>query len=178
MKTHLTFIKIGGGEVIAPTKTAVTHEIIDDVTLPTKYFGNMLTYDDGTWVILTDAVAEENARWNNGEITVDFNLIGDRPVGRTPTESRIVQVAALAFDEIGVELDELGISSTDSNVPMALNIPAITIAGGGNGGGAHSPGEWFIPINTHVGPQTALLVMLSLVGIDGVAEPLLEEMGD
>ena len=125
-----------------------------------------------------EAVAEENARWNNGEITVDFNLIGDRPVGRTPTESRIVQVAALAFDEIGVELDELGISSTDSNVPMALNIPAITIAGGGNGGGAHSPGEWFIPINTHVGPQTALLVMLSLVGIDGVTEPLLEEMGD
>jgi len=58
---HLTFIKIGGGEVIAPTKTAVTHEIIDDVTLPTKYFGNMLTYDDGTWVILTDAVAAENA---------------------------------------------------------------------------------------------------------------------
>ena len=99
-------------------------------------------------------------------------------MGRTPTESRIVQVAALAFDEIGVELDELGISSTDSNVPMALNIPAITIAGGGNGGGAHSPGEWFIPISTHVGPQTALLVMLSLVGIDGVTEPLLEEMGD
>ena len=61
---------------------------------------------------------------------------------------------------------------------MALNIPAITIAGGGNGGGAHSPGEWFIPINTHVGPQTALLVMLSLVGIDGVTEPLLEEIGD
>ena len=61
---------------------------------------------------------------------------------------------------------------------MALNMPASPIAGGGNGGGAHSPGEWFIPINPHVGPQTALLVMLSLVGIDGVTEPLLEEIGD
>lgn len=58
---HLTFIKIDGGEVIAPNKTPDTHEIIDDVTLPTKYYGNMLTYDSGTWIILTDAVAEENA---------------------------------------------------------------------------------------------------------------------
>ena len=125
-----------------------------------------------------EAVAEENARWNNGEVTVDFNLIGDRPVGRTPTEIPIVQVAALTFDELGINLQELGISSTDSNVPMSLGIPAITIAGGGNGGGSHSPGEWFMPVNSHLGPQTALLVTLSLVGIDGMTEPLLEEIGD
>ena len=124
------------------------------------------------------AVAEENARWNSGQISVEFNLIGDRPVGKTPTESAIVQVAALAFDKIGIELQELSISSTDSNVPMSLGIPAITIAGGGNGGGVHSPGEWFIPINSHLGPQTALLITLALAGIDGFTEPLLEELGD
>jgi len=124
----------------------------------------------------TEAVAEENARWNNGEITVDFNLIGDRPVGATPTESSIVQVAALAFDAVGIQLRELGISSTDSNVPMSLGIPAITIAGGGNGGGAHSPDEWFVPTNSHVGPQTAFLVTLALAGVSGVTEPLLEEL--
>ncbi|MDP6651311.1 MAG: M20/M25/M40 family metallo-hydrolase [Gammaproteobacteria bacterium] len=121
------------------------------------------------------AVAEENARWNNGEISVDFNLIGDRPVGSTPTESPIVQIAALAFDEVGVQLQELGISSTDSNVPMSLGIPAITIAGGGNGGGSHSPGEWFAPVNSHEGPQTALLIVLALAGIEGVSPALLEE---
>lgn len=123
-----------------------------------------------------DAVAEENARWNNGEISVDFNLIGDRPVGETPSSSPIVQVAALAFDEIGLELDRLSISSTDSNVPMSLGIPAITIAGGGNGGGAHSPDEWFVPTSSHVGPQTAFLVTLALTGIAGYTEPLLEEL--
>lgn len=124
-----------------------------------------------------EAVAEENARWNNGEITVDFVLIGDRPAGRTPTESPIVQVAALAFDAVGVELQELSISSTDSNVPMALGIPAITIAGGGNGGGAHSPDEWFAPVNSHVGPQTALLVILALVGLTDVTPAILQERG-
>ena len=125
-----------------------------------------------------EAVSEENARWDNGQIFVEFNLIGDRPVGKTSPDSPIVQVAALSFDELGIELQELGTSSTDSNLPMSLNIPAITIAGGGNGGGAHSPGEWFIPTNSHLGPQTALLIMLSLVGIDGVSQPLLKELGN
>jgi di/tripeptidase len=106
---------------------------------------------------------------------VDFNLIGDRPTGRTPPEDPIVQVAALAFDELGIELQELSTSSTDSNVPMSLGIPAITIAGGGNGGGAHSPGEWFIPLDSHLGPQVALLIALSLSGIEGTSKPLLKE---
>jgi tripeptide aminopeptidase len=123
-----------------------------------------------------EAVAEENARWNNGEISVDFNLIGDRPVGATPIQSPIVQVAALAFDSVGIELNSLGISSTDSNVPMSLGIPAITIAGGGDGGGAHSPDEWFVPTDSHVGPQTAFLITLALAGVAGVTEPMLTEM--
>ncbi len=123
------------------------------------------------------AVAEENARWNNGEISVEFVLIGDRPTGLTPVSSPIVQSAALAFEANDIALQELGISSTDSNVPMSLGIPAITIAGGGDGGGAHSPGEWFAPENSHLGPQTALLTILALAGIDGLSEPLLQERG-
>lgn len=123
------------------------------------------------------AVAEENARWNNGEISVEFVLIGDRPVGRTPTQSALVQAAALAFDEVGIELQELSISSTDSNVPMSLGIPAITVAGGGNGGGAHSPDEWFIPTDSHQGPQTSFLITLAMVGIQGVEPGLLEQSG-
>jgi tripeptide aminopeptidase len=122
-----------------------------------------------------EAVAEENARWGEGEISVEFNLIGDRPVGRTATDSPIVQIAALGFDAVEVELQELGISSTDSNLPMSLGIPAITIAGGGNGGGAHSPSEWFSPRESHVGPQLALLLTLGLVGIEGISPAMLEK---
>jgi len=122
-----------------------------------------------------EAVAEENARWDNGEISVNFVLIGDRPVGRTATEDSLVQAAALAFDKVGIELQQLGISSTDSNVPMSLGIPAITIAGGGNGGGAHSPDEWFVPTNSYEGPQTSFLIALAMVGIQGVDIGLLEK---
>ena len=121
------------------------------------------------------AVSEENARWGQNLISVEFKLIGDRPVGRTDPSSSVVQAAAMAFDALGIELTGLGISSTDSNVPMSLNIPAITIAGGGGGGGAHSPDEWFSPVNSHQGPQMLLLTLLALAGIEGVSEPLLEE---
>lgn len=124
-----------------------------------------------------EAVAEENARWNNGEISVDFVLIGDRPVGRTATQESLVQAAALAFDKLGIELQQLSISSTDSNVPMSLGIPALTIAGGGNGGGAHSPDEWFVPTDSHEGPQTSFLIALAMVGIQGVDTGLLEQQG-
>lgn len=123
-----------------------------------------------------EAVAEENARWNSDRITVEFHLIGDRPVGRTHTDSPVVQAAAMAFDSLGIQLSELSTSSTDSNVPMSLGIPAITIAGGGSGGGAHSPDEWFMPADSWTGPQTALLIMLALAGIDGVTEPLLKDL--
>ncbi len=123
-----------------------------------------------------EAVAEENARWNSGEITVDFVLIGDRPVGQTPSDSPLVQLTALAFEELGVEFRGLSISSTDSNVPMSLGIPAITIDGGGQGGGAHSPDEWFIPTDSHLGPQASLLIILGLAGIEGVSDAQLKKL--
>ncbi len=120
-------------------------------------------------------VAAENERWNNnGEITVAFRLIGDRPSGRTSVASPIVQVAALAMAEAGGELQGVRLSSTDSNIPMALGIPAITITGGGESGGEHSPEEWFDPRDSERGPQMALLLVLGLVGVEGTSAPLLQ----
>ena len=120
-----------------------------------------------------EAVLEENARWPEGDIKVEFVLIGDRPAGRTDAEEPIVQIAALAISASGLELRGLSTSSTDSNIPMSLGIPAITIAGGGNGGGAHSPGEWFVPTESHKGPQAALLIALGMAGIVNETKPLL-----
>jgi acetylornithine deacetylase/succinyl-diaminopimelate desuccinylase-like protein len=123
-----------------------------------------------------EAVAEENARWGRGEISVDFVLIGDRPVGRTEPSSPLVQLTRLAFDEVAIEFRGLSISSTDSNVPMSLGIPAITIDGGGDGGGAHSPDEWFVPTDSHLGPQASLLLILGLAGIEGSTQALLPKL--
>ncbi len=123
--------------------------------------------------VTAQAVAEENARWNNGEITVNFHLIGDRPTGSTAAEQPLVQVAALAFDAVGSPLEALRTSSTDSNIPMSLGVPAITIGGGGSSGGEHAPEEWYDPTDSHKGPQLAFLLTLGLVGIEGLSAPQL-----
>ena len=123
--------------------------------------------------VTAQAVAEENARWNNGEITVNFRLIGDRPTGSTAPEHPLVQVAALAFEAVDSPLEALRTSSTDSNIPMSLGVPAITIGGGGSSGGEHAPEEWYEPTDSHKGPQLAFLLTLGLVGIEGLSAPQL-----
>ena len=124
--------------------------------------------------VALEAVSEENARWPDGNITVEFVLIGDRPAGGTDASEPLVQVAAMAIGATGLKLRGLNTSSTDSNIPMSLGIPAITIAGGGNGGGAHSPGEWFVPTESHKGPQTSLLIALGMAGLVNETLPLLQ----
>ena len=111
------------------------------------------------------ALKEENGRWNNkGKISLDIKLIGDRPTGTQSQESPIIQVAAAANKYMKVE-DDFGFSSTDSNMPISIGIPAITIDGGGNGKGAHSLDEQWDSKDSHIGSQRALLITLGIVGV-------------
>lgn len=67
--------------------------------------------------------------------------------------------------------------STDSNTAMSLGVPAMTISGGGEGGSAHSLAEWYKPVDAYQGPQNVLLTSLTLVGVKGVSEPVLQAKG-
>jgi len=49
----------------------------------------------------------------------------------------------------------------------------VTIGGGGEGGDAHTTGEWYRPTESHLGPQSALLLVLALAGLEGVTKPML-----
>lgn len=121
-----------------------------------------------------EAADEENKRWGKGEvIKVEFKLVGDRPAGVVPLDSAIVQAARRSVAAVGAEVRTIGASSTDSNTPISLGIPAVTLGGGGVGGGSHGPGEWYSPVNAWLGPQNTLLTLLSLVGVDGATQPLL-----
>ena len=68
--------------------------------------------------------------------------MGVRPAGQTAKDSPIVQTALAVSRALQIE-EVLREGSTDSNVPMNLKIPAITISGGGAGTGAHSLNETF-----------------------------------
>ena len=121
-----------------------------------------------------DAADEENKRWNQKDvIKVDFKLVGDRPAGASSPESPMLHAARKGIISVGGEVKSIMASSTDSNLPISLGIPAVTLGSGGVGGGSHGPGEWYSPVNAWLGPQSQFLTIISLVGVEGVTQPLL-----
>jgi di/tripeptidase len=133
-----------------------------------------LQLEEKALAIVQHAVAQENARWRSDKITAEIKLIGDRPAGATPRASPIIEAARRAVTAVapGAPI-EFAASSTDANLAMSLGIPAVTIGGGGEGGGQHSLNEWYKPTNAHLGPQNALLTLLMLAGLAGVSDPIL-----
>lgn len=111
------------------------------------------------------ALAEENDLRTRGEpLTVDVDMIGDRPSGEVAVDDPFVQQAAAVTRALGLE-PSFGRSSTDSNIPISMGIPAITIGGGGQGVGAHSLDEWFRNVDGALGVQRVLLIVLAQVGV-------------
>jgi len=170
-KTTFTVGTVSGGTSV----NSIAADAVFELDMRSNDASELAKLEERVRSVTAEAVAQENARWqNNGEIAVNFRLIGDRPVGNTASGNPLVQVAALAYNEVGSPIQQLRTSSTDSNIPMSIGIPAITIGGGGSSGGEHSPEEYYSPENSHLGPQLAFLLTLSLVGIEGVSAPLMD----
>ncbi len=73
---------------------------------------------------------EENARWNNkGKLSVKIEEIGIRPAGQTDSASPIVTTATASIKALKLGEPSFGSGSSDSNIPMHMSIPAITIGG-------------------------------------------------
>jgi tripeptide aminopeptidase len=124
--------------------------------------------------LIESAVADENGRWVSDKISFELESVGDRPAGMTPADAIIVQAARRAVAAVADSVEaQLVVSSTDANIAMSCGIPAVTIGGGGEGGDAHTTGEWYKPTESHLGPQSALLLVLALAGLAGVTKPML-----
>ena len=107
-------------------------------------------------------VKEENIRWNNrAAVSADLELVGFRPAGQTADDSAIARIARASVIAMG-GIPSFDSGSTDSNWPMQLGIPALTLRGGGQNRGAHSLDETFDTTDAHLGPQTILLTVVAL----------------
>jgi acetylornithine deacetylase/succinyl-diaminopimelate desuccinylase-like protein len=116
---------------------------------------------------LDAALAEEKARWPNSRVplTLEVTEIGKRPAGGQPDSAPIVRAALAAAQALGFT-SSTDASSTDSNYPISLGIPAITIDGGGRGFGAHALSERYEDgPRGWLGPQWAALIVTSLAGV-------------
>jgi hypothetical protein len=113
------------------------------------------------------ALREELARWPDSKVplTMQLDTIGIRPAGSQPDSARIVRVAVETGKVLGFPVTP-NASSTDSNVPIGLGIPAITLDAAGRGKGAHSLTESYEDgPNGFLGPQWVALVVATLSGV-------------
>ncbi len=158
-KTTFNVGRVGGGTSI----NAIPFEAWMEVDLRSADVKSLDALNAKFKTALNEAVEEENKRWNGkGPVSVAPELVGFRPAGVTPESARIVQTAMAVSKTLDLPV-QLGEGSTDSNVPMNLGIPAITIGGGGQGTGAHSLNETYNSTDSWKGTQRALLLILSLV---------------
>ncbi|MBT8396286.1 MAG: M20/M25/M40 family metallo-hydrolase [Gemmatimonadetes bacterium] len=113
------------------------------------------------------AAAEEDRFARDGSsIELEVEQIGLRPSGEVDPSTPLVQRAMAVTRSFG-ESPYLSRSSTNSNIPISLGIPAITIGRGGAGGENHSPGEWWVNEDGYKAIQRALLIVLAEAGISG-----------
>jgi tripeptide aminopeptidase len=114
-----------------------------------------------------EALDDENAKRRAGdpELKLKLDLIGERPTGETPRDSSLVELAIETTRVLGFE-PRLDQSSTDSNLPISLGIPAITLGAGGSSGSSHTLDEWYDPRDRDKGLKRGLLVVLGIVGVE------------
>lgn len=102
---------------------------------------------------------EQNKMRRQGDaLTVDIEMVGNRPSGHTDSTVSLVQRSMAATTYMGAR-PKLGTSSTDSNVPISKGIPAVTLGAGGRSGNHHALNEWYLNKNGYKGIQKVLLVI-------------------
>src|SRR4030095_10160665 len=122
---------------------SIPAEMSMDVDLRSESCAELKKVNDAFLEIVRKAVDEEHGTRSTrqGKIKADPKWIGDRPCGETPITSPLVQTVTAVVKSFGLT-PGYTISSTDSNVPMSMGIPAVTIGRGGLSGRAHAPDEW------------------------------------
>jgi acetylornithine deacetylase/succinyl-diaminopimelate desuccinylase-like protein len=100
-----------------------------------------------------------------GKLTFEVRKIGDRPTGELSSASRILEVARAVDAHLGIA-SQVRRASTDANIPISIGRDALTLGGGGSGGGAHTIREWFEPAGRTLGLKRILLATLLLTGIE------------
>jgi acetylornithine deacetylase/succinyl-diaminopimelate desuccinylase-like protein len=138
-KTTFNVGMVGGGTSV----NSIPFESWMELDLRSESAAELAKLDKSVNALVTQAVDEENRTRSTmqGRIVVEMKLIGDRPSGETPRTSPLVQTAAAVITAMGW-MPQYNISSTDSNIPISLGIPAITLDSGARGGREHALDEW------------------------------------
>ena len=139
-KTTFNIGAVRGGTSV----NSIPAEVSMDVDMRSESCAELKKVNEAFLAIVKQAVDEENG------VALDARRESSRPTrsslaivraARLRSRRRIVQTTTAVVKSFGLT-PNYSISSTDSNVPMNMGIPAVTIGRGGPGGRAHAPDEW------------------------------------
>lgn len=164
-KTTYTIGTIKGGTTV----NTIAAKCSVDVDLRSVDVQELAKLEETVLAAFEKAVELENAHWPKADAAHQLKLvktqIGNRPAGLRPDNCPAVQAALAAMATMGIEVKQCRPSSTDANMPMSINIPAVCIGTGGVTNLEHSLKEFFDSTDMEKGPQLATLIALALVGI-------------
>jgi tripeptide aminopeptidase len=161
-RTTYNIGRTGGGESV----NVIPESASMDVDLRSVSELELSRLEDFLLAAVDRATLDENAaRGSAGnKLQTELVMIGNRPSGETPRENPLVRTAVEASRAMGVK-PILNRASTDSNIPISLGIPAITIGAGGVSGDSHRLSEWYDPVGRETGYKRALLLAVGMSGI-------------
>jgi tripeptide aminopeptidase len=161
-RTTFNVGRVEGGSSV----NAIPQEATMEVDLRSANAEALLKLDAFFRRVVREATEDENGVRRFGDLPLELTveLIGERPGGETAADTPLVRLALEATEAMGASA-RLNQASTDSNLPISLGIPAITIGAGGKSGNSHTLEEWYDPRERDLGLRRALLIIAATVGI-------------
>jgi acetylornithine deacetylase/succinyl-diaminopimelate desuccinylase-like protein len=108
------------------------------------------------------ALEIENERATGSRVTARIREIGSRPGGKLHDDAPILVWLRSIDAYLGIRA-HIDCASTDANIPLSLGMQALSIGAGGQGGGAHTPSEWYHPEGRELGLRRILLLLALLM---------------
>jgi di/tripeptidase len=157
-RTSFNFGTIEGGSSInsIPTEARTKVDIRSETAARIDELVELLTS------CIDRSLQLENERATGGKLSARFKEVGSRPGGRLADDAAILRYIRGVDAHLGIR-SHLDCASTDANIPLSMGLPAISIGAGGQGGGAHTPNEWFHPDGREVGLKRILLTLFCLL---------------
>ncbi|SOE20891.1 Di- or tripeptidase [Spirosomataceae bacterium TFI 002] len=161
-KTSYNVGVIGGGTSV----NSIPFESLMEIDVRSVSPQRLLRMEEILKEQMERALNDYNKTVKKGEpLTLNLEKIGDRPSGELGENLPLILKAIAATSYFNAQ-PTLTRGSTDSNIPIALGIPAITIGRGGKAANAHSLDEWYL--NDESGALAIKLAMLILIAEAGL----------
>ncbi len=142
---------------------AIPSRAVVKVDLRSSHPGHLDHLEQELRRAIAQACSEAQAHSSGGRLQHNIVLIGLRPAGELPASSPLLAAIRAVDAQLGIQ-SQMQIASTDANIPLSLGLEAVSLGAGGNGGGAHTVGEWFDPAGREQALQRLALLILLLAG--------------